>query len=161
MVTWLGPWLWVRANALLTTEHVPSIYQRGYSPSSHRKPSHSECGLFLLYPAYSCIVYNTLLSTIMKMYIISYTHLYFFPLPVKLWVGNYWLTLNVFFSIPHSVLSGSKHTFLQRHVNTAYRASFCHRAPEILQRIGHGKAVDWWSLGTLMYDMLTGAVSVL
>lgn len=33
------------------------------------------------------------------------------------------------------------------------------RAPEILQRIGHNKAVDWWSLGTLMYDMLTGAVS--
>ena len=33
------------------------------------------------------------------------------------------------------------------------------RAPEILQRTGHGKAVDWWSLGTLMYDMLTGAVS--
>lgn len=24
---------------------------------------------------------------------------------------------------------------------------------------GHGKAVDWWSLGALMYDMLTGAVS--
>ena len=36
-----------------------------------------------------------------------------------------------------------------------------HRAPEILQRIGHGKAVDWWSLGTLMYDMLTGAVGSL
>ena len=35
------------------------------------------------------------------------------------------------------------------------------RAPEILQRSGHGKAVDWWSLGTLMFDMLTGAVSVL
>ena len=34
------------------------------------------------------------------------------------------------------------------------------RAPEILQRSGHGKAVDWWSLGTLMFDMLTGAVSV-
>ena len=33
------------------------------------------------------------------------------------------------------------------------------RAPEILQRSGHGKNVDWWSLGTLMYDMLTGAVS--
>ena len=37
----------------------------------------------------------------------------------------------------------------------------CLRAPEILQRSGHGKAVDWWSLGTLMFDMLTGAVSVL
>ena len=32
------------------------------------------------------------------------------------------------------------------------------RAPEILTRSGHGKAVDWWSLGALMYDMLTGAV---
>jgi len=25
-------------------------------------------------------------------------------------------------------------------------------------RSGHGKAVDWWSLGALMFDMLTGAV---
>ena len=33
------------------------------------------------------------------------------------------------------------------------------RAPEILQRTGHNKAVDWWSLGTLMYDMLNGEVS--
>lgn len=33
------------------------------------------------------------------------------------------------------------------------------RAPEILTRSGHGKAVDWWSLGALMYDMLTGLVS--
>ncbi len=30
-------------------------------------------------------------------------------------------------------------------------------APEILTRSGHGKDVDWWSLGALMYDMLTGA----
>lgn len=36
----------------------------------------------------------------------------------------------------------------------------CCRAPEILMRTGHGRAVDWWSLGALMYDMLTGAVSV-
>lgn len=36
---------------------------------------------------------------------------------------------------------------------------FTYRAPEILTRSGHGKAVDWWSLGALMYDMLTGLVS--
>lgn len=35
------------------------------------------------------------------------------------------------------------------------------RAPEILTRTGHNKAVDWWSLGTLLYDMLTGAVSIM
>lgn len=29
-------------------------------------------------------------------------------------------------------------------------------APEILDRKGHGKAVDWYSLGALMYEMLTG-----
>lgn len=27
-------------------------------------------------------------------------------------------------------------------------------------RSGHNRAVDWWSLGALMYDMLTGAVSI-
>jgi len=40
----------------------------------------------------------------------------------------------------------------------AMRVAHFHRAPEILARSGHGKAVDWWSLGALMYDMLTRAV---
>eukprot|EP00923_Selenidium_pygospionis_P018528 GHVN01032410.1.p1 GENE.GHVN01032410.1~~GHVN01032410.1.p1 ORF type:complete len:883 (-),score=287.62 GHVN01032410.1:484-3132(-) len=29
-------------------------------------------------------------------------------------------------------------------------------APEVLENKGHGKAVDWWSLGTLIFELLNG-----
>jgi len=29
-------------------------------------------------------------------------------------------------------------------------------APEIISQVGHGSAVDWWSLGILMYEMMAG-----
>ena len=29
-------------------------------------------------------------------------------------------------------------------------------APEIIDKQGHGRSVDWWSVGCIVYEMLTG-----
>jgi len=29
-------------------------------------------------------------------------------------------------------------------------------APEVLLKLGHGKAVDWWTIGCIVFEMLTG-----
>jgi serine/threonine protein kinase len=33
-------------------------------------------------------------------------------------------------------------------------------APEILENKGHGKAVDWWALGTLVFEVRTNVVII-
>ncbi|TNM85140.1 hypothetical protein fugu_009318 [Takifugu bimaculatus] len=61
----------------------------------------------------------------------------------------------------HIVLTdfGLSKEFLEEEERTY---SFCgtieYMAPEIIRgKAGHGKSVDWWSLGILMFELLTGA----
>uniref|UniRef100_A0A4W6F1T9 Ribosomal protein S6 kinase n=1 Tax=Lates calcarifer TaxID=8187 RepID=A0A4W6F1T9_LATCA len=62
----------------------------------------------------------------------------------------------------HVVLTdfGLSKEFLEEEKERTY--SFCgtieYMAPEIIRgKAGHGKSVDWWSLGILMFELLTGA----
>lgn len=38
----------------------------------------------------------------------------------------------------------------------SFCGSIAYLAPEIIKRSGHGKSVDWYLLGVLLYEMLTG-----
>ena len=38
----------------------------------------------------------------------------------------------------------------------SFCGSIAYLAPEMLLRKGHGKAVDWYLMGVLLYEMLTG-----
>lgn len=38
----------------------------------------------------------------------------------------------------------------------SFCGSMAYLAPEMLKRVGHGRAVDWYHLGILLYEMLVG-----
>ena len=46
--------------------------------------------------------------------------------------------------------------------NNKGAGSFCgtaeYLAPEMISRIGHGTGVDWWALGMVLHEMLTGTM---
>jgi serine/threonine protein kinase len=41
-------------------------------------------------------------------------------------------------------------------LSSSFCGSTAYLAPEIIRRSGHGKAVDWYLLGVLIYEMLVG-----
>lgn len=38
----------------------------------------------------------------------------------------------------------------------SFCGSYAYLAPEMVRKIGHGKSVDWYLLGVILYEMLTG-----
>mmetsp|Transcript_14130 Transcript_14130/g.26565 ORF Transcript_14130/g.26565 Transcript_14130/m.26565 type:complete len:650 (+) Transcript_14130:96-2045(+) len=50
----------------------------------------------------------------------------------------------------------SKEGVLDNYAARSFCGSVAYLAPEVLRRQGHGKAVDWYLLGVLFYEMLVG-----
>lgn len=51
----------------------------------------------------------------------------------------------------------SKEGVLDHHTGArSFCGSVAYLAPEMLKRVGHGKAVDWYLLGVVMYELLVG-----
>ena len=38
----------------------------------------------------------------------------------------------------------------------SFCGSYAYLAPEMLKKKGHGKAVDWYLIGVVLYELLTG-----
>jgi len=38
----------------------------------------------------------------------------------------------------------------------SFCGSYAYLAPEMLKKVGHGKAVDWYLFGVIIYEMLCG-----
>jgi len=50
----------------------------------------------------------------------------------------------------------SKEGVIDNHTSNSFCGSVAYLAPEMLKRTGHGKSVDWYLLGVLLYEMLVG-----
>ena len=50
----------------------------------------------------------------------------------------------------------SKEGLLENNMAKSFWGSYAYLAPEMIKKVGHGKNVDWYLLGVLLYEMLEG-----
>jgi serine/threonine protein kinase len=50
----------------------------------------------------------------------------------------------------------SKEGIPDNEISKSFCGSYAYLAPEMVKKSGHGKCVDWYLLGVLLYEMLDG-----